>query len=115
MKKDFACPEDALSVFNKWYKLDENAVDPEYVLCNLLDQDMEKEYWGTKENNYCGAYKQMLSILQGVSFDQRHPGLLVCKSVTEWEVRAAFGPYPVKLDDKKKAFFWIVSFSTFIF
>ena len=59
--------------------LDENAQPNEYVLRNLTDKD-DPAYWA--------ALKLMLPAMRGLPFDaQRHPGLLIGKSVTEWEMR----------------------------
>jgi hypothetical protein len=76
------------ALVEKWYILDDNAVPKEYVLRNLSDKD-DPEYWRD--------FEPMLAALRGVPFDtHRYPGLVVGRSVTEWEVRAAFSEYPVE-------------------
>ena len=94
---DTRCSDDDKKLVFEWYALDENAVPEEYVLRNLTDKD-DPVYWG--------AYKQILGALRGLPFDtQRHAGLFVGKSVTEWEVRAAFGSHPIDLS-RETAFCW---------
>ena len=88
---------DTKKLIFEWYVLDENAQPNEYVLRNLTDKD-DPAYWA--------ALKLMLPAMRGLPFDaQRHPGLLIGKSVTEWEMRAALGPHPTELD-RKTAFCW---------
>ena len=86
------CAADTKKLIFEWYVLDENAQPNEYVLRNLTDED-DPAYWA--------ALKLMLPAMRGLPFDaQRHPGLLIGKSVTEWEMRAALGPHPTELDRK---------------
>ena len=94
---DTNCSDETKKLLFGWYAIDLNAVPAEYVLRNLADKD-DPAFWG--------AFKQLLGALRGLAFDtQRHAGLSVGKSVTEWEVRAAFGPYPIDLP-RDTAFCW---------
>jgi hypothetical protein len=81
------CPESTRSAIFNWYRLDENAKPPEYMLSCLTDEN-KVEYWKD--------YGPMLKVLTGVAIDTKDfHGLLVGQSVTEYEFRAALSPTPV--------------------
>jgi hypothetical protein len=65
----------------KWYHLDTNALPHgRYVLKNLSSMN-DKSYWND-------ALPRLLKLFDGVEFS---PGLLVGHSVTEYEMKAAYG------------------------
>ena len=65
----------------EWYHLDTNAVpDGRYVLKNLSSVN-DNSYWKV-------ALPRLLKVFDGVEFS---PGLIVGHSVTEYEMRAAYG------------------------
>ena len=102
---DTHCSDDDKKLVFEWYTLDENAVPEEYVLRNLT-KESESAFWGDSKQQIIGAYKQILVALRGLPFDtKRHAGLFVGKSVTEWEVRAAFGSHPIDMS-RETAFCW---------
>eukprot|EP01038_Epipyxis_sp_PR26KG_P005385 gene5385-7468_t len=73
-------------MFREWYHVDENAVPPVYVLSNL------RNLW---DENYEIFVNKVVPVLieglNGVPFDEdRYEGLLVGRSITEWEVISAF-------------------------
>lgn len=92
------CEESVKDTIFHWYSLDENVFPPQYVLKNL-ESTGDQDYWG--------AFDKMLTALHGIPFDtERCAGLFVGRSVTEWEVREALGPFPVNLEDREVSFCW---------
>lgn len=69
------------TLFLKWYRIDDNACPPVCVLKDLADVD-DRSFWN-------GAFKHLLPVLDGISFDVQIPDLLINRSVTEYEVKAA--------------------------
>lgn len=66
----------------RWYRLDENAQPPEYVLRPLLHLN-DAEFWSN-------VLPQLRSLLYGISFDiDRCPEVRIGQSVTDWETTYA--------------------------
>ena len=66
---------------NEWYQLDTNALpDGHYVLKNLSSLN--------DDAYFKGALPRLLKVLEGVEFG---PGLVVGHSVTEYEMKSAYG------------------------
>lgn len=75
--------DDLQTLAKHWYRLDTNALPPQYVLRNLIENDPNEEYW----NNVLPTLR---TALEGVEFDRKScPGLKVGASITEWETRFA--------------------------
>jgi hypothetical protein len=94
------CSAEIRELIYSWYILDTNAYPKyQYVLRNMES---------TKDPAYWSAYENILPCLDGLEFDkERCGGLLIGNSVTEWECRLAFSPYPVDLTDtRERAFIW---------
>lgn len=88
------CSEEIRQLANHYYRIDENALEKSYVLQNLTILS-DSAFWK--------AFDILLPALYGVPFDtERQAGLLVGKSVTEWEVRAGL-KYELERSD---AFCW---------
>ena len=87
----------AKDALRKWYTLDLNSVSPRYVLENLPHPN-DPQYWQD--------FKIMLPAMVGVPFDKEnhYEGLLVSRSVTEWEVRSAFQHNEHR--DVRSSFLW---------
>jgi hypothetical protein len=88
-----------LSLTRSWYRLDENAIPPRYVLRNLKDL-RDPDYWEI-------ALPILRKELDGIVFDRRHyPLLRIGQSVTHWE--AVTGLERVKIAGRSatKLFIW---------
>jgi hypothetical protein len=91
------CSSEMRELIFVWYILDENALPREYVLRNLDHKD-DEAFWS--------SFPRLLQALEGLAFDEQHPSLMVGRSVTTFEVWAAFDSYPVELVDKARSFLW---------
>ena len=75
--------DELVALAHHWYHLDNNNIPPVYVLKDLTDLD-DKSYWD--------AFPKLSRLFDGVLFESDvslTDHLLVGRSVTEWEVKAA--------------------------
>jgi hypothetical protein len=85
MTFDCASNAEVVALAHEWYHLDTNAVPPVYVLKNLTGQPWpaDQEYWDK-------VLPWLRELLQGVVFDRDFSDGVIGRSVTEYEVKAAF-------------------------
>ena len=97
--ESLGCDDDMIQLVKTWYILDTNSVPPQYLL---------KRLESTGDGSYWDAYAKILPLLSGLEFDcAKYSGLLIGRSVTEWEVRAAFGDFPINLRECRcDSFLW---------
>ena len=89
-------PEDIKKLIQQWYILDSNAVPACMVLEDLKTMN-DKSYWDE-------ALPKLLDYLKGLVFDEEYPELLIGRSVTEWEAKAALIN---ECDQICSRFFWL--------
>jgi hypothetical protein len=73
---------DELKLYESWYKFDGNSLPAKYVLRHL-DQLNDPLYWKK-------GYPVLAKLLEGLPcYEEMSPGLLIGRSITEWEVTYA--------------------------
>ena len=84
------------NLFYEWYKMDHNAVPPQFVLKNLTgDKTTDMSFWGDANSGVIGALFILREALQGIPFDKQSSEFItVGQSVTEFEVRLAIALDP---------------------
>jgi hypothetical protein len=73
--------EETRQVATEWFRRDDNACPPQYVLRPLTDVN-DPHFWGT-------VLPLLTRALDSLPISDAHPDHLVGQSVTEWEVRSA--------------------------
>eukprot|EP01038_Epipyxis_sp_PR26KG_P008205 gene8205-11101_t len=78
--------KEKIKLFFEWYHVDENATPPVYALSNL------RNAWDENYINFKNVVlPALVEALNGVPFDEGlYEGMLIGRSVTEWEVVSAF-------------------------
>eukprot|EP01038_Epipyxis_sp_PR26KG_P004093 gene4093-5841_t len=99
-----ATDDKLVQLCKKWYLLDTNASPPQYILRNLLVLN-DDSYWKD-------ALPNLVNFLRDTPFDEEScEGLLVGRSVTEWEVKTALSPASTPHNSTNRSYWFHRTFS----
>ena len=79
---DASILKETKTLVSEWYQLDTNAIPPVYILKNL-DSLTDHTFWKI-------ALPRLRELFKNVAFDSFFPDGIIDRSVTEYEVKAAF-------------------------
>jgi Domain of unknown function (DUF4062) len=99
---DTVCKEDDARILaNEWYRLDENAMPPVYILKNLTgNQDQDNEFWSTVRPKLC-------KVFDNVVFDTGFDDGIIGRSVTEYEAKSAIALCEGNLSRLSTSIHWL--------